>query len=622
MYRKIKAFLMEFDVLLFMAIIFLKVISLNYSLNLMQNADKTLVEGIMGSVFVAGALLLLFNGKSRYKAFIILDILISLLVLIDVVYNRYFMDVTSVALIYQAKITGEVKDSVKALLHLEDLKYIIDIIIFIPLYFILRNRIGVIKTSGWKKRFAMMMIFIAAGYTLSYSSVKALNRDQPDILKTMYDKKYVVSKIGGINFHIYDFYRYITDRVLNAEKLSDSDKRMIKEWFNNRNSVTAKNYSGMMKGKNLIVVQLEAFQGFVLNRSINGQEITPNLNKLSKESLVFDNYFYQTAWGGTSDAEFLSNVSLLPAREGSVYYQYAGNTYDSLISELKNQGYYTSVMHANRPGFWNRANMYKSLGFDSFVNENNYVKDDIQGLGLSDKSFFRQSVEKIKEYKQPFYTFMITLSSHFPYKDENNKIKDILNVGEFEGTTMGDYLKAVKYTDEAIGEFVDALKASGLWNNSVVVFYGDHSAIPFEKRDQLAKLLYNKEDLTPLEWFNAQKVVMMMHFPGEEFKGHNSMIAGQMDLYPTLANLFGVDAKYTLGRDLLNSNSGFSMVREGNWIHDNVVYLKSTDKVYDINTGKELNKNDYIKDFEQVYTYLKYSDAVIEHNLIKYFEGK
>ncbi|WDC83692.1 hypothetical protein PL321_14080 [Caloramator sp. mosi_1] len=85
-----------------------------------------------------------------------------------------------------------------------------------------------------------------------------------------------------------------------------------------------------MKGKNLIVVQLEAFQGFLLNKKIDGIEITPNLNKLAKESLVFDNCFYQTAYGGTSDAEFLMNNSLLPIREGAVYYQYAGNNYEAL----------------------------------------------------------------------------------------------------------------------------------------------------------------------------------------------------------------------------------------------------------------------------------------------------
>ncbi|WDU84411.1 LTA synthase family protein [Caloramator sp. Dgby_cultured_2] len=143
-----------------------------------------------------------------------------------------------------------------------------------------------------------------------------------------------------------------------------------------------------------MVVQLEAFQGFVLERKINGQELTPNLNKLAKDSLVFENYYYQTAWGGTSDAEFLSNVSLLPARDGSVYYQYAGNKYDALPKELKGIGYFTAVMHANRPGFWNRTNMYRALGFDKYESEKDFNIDEIQGMGLSDKSFLNRQLKK------------------------------------------------------------------------------------------------------------------------------------------------------------------------------------------------------------------------------------
>ncbi|WDC85799.1 sulfatase-like hydrolase/transferase [Caloramator sp. mosi_1] len=124
-------------------------------------------------------------------------------------------------------------------------------------------------------------------------------------------------------------------------------------------------------------------------------------------------------------------------------------------------GYFTSVMHANRPGFWNRVNMYKSLGFDIYENENTFNIDDIQGLGLSDKSFFKQAVAKMKEYDKPFYSFLITLSSHYPYKDSQNRLNNIINTGEFEGTIIGDYIKSAKYTDEAIGDFIDMLKKRG-----------------------------------------------------------------------------------------------------------------------------------------------------------------
>ncbi|EYE89380.1 alkaline phosphatase [Fervidicella metallireducens AeB] len=625
------------DVFVFIALMLIKLISFNYAIKLPQVGNINLILGCLGSVMVISSLGCFFNQKRRFKFLLISDFVISFILMSDLVYNRYFLDVTSVALIKQARLVGEVKDSVAELFKLKDLIYFIDIILILPFHRRIKAKLQTVKPNNFKRRIALITVLLVTGYSLSYNSASALEREMPGLLRTLYDKKFIVTRIGNLNFHFVDFYRYISNNVLKKEKLSEEEKNSVKQWYENKNnsesSVTSayinqkiskensviKRYTGIAEGKNLIVVQLEAFQSFVLNRKINGQEITPNLNKLMKDCLVFDNYYYQTAWGGTSDAEFLSNTSLLPAREGSVYYQYSGNKYESLVSHLKDKGYFTAVMHANRPAFWNRTNMYASLGFEKYESEPNFVIDDKQGLGLSDKSFFNQAITKMTGYKQPFYTFLITLSSHFPYKDSANKIKDILDVGDFEGTTMGDYLKSVKYTDEAIGEFVESLKKQGLWDNSIVVFYGDHAAIPYDKRDLLAKLLYNKNDLTPYEWITAQKVVAMIHIPGEKIKGHNSMAAGQYDLYPTLANFYGFNPMYSLGRDLLNSKNGFVVNRNGVWLDNNVIYLSNVDKVVELKTGKELDKQDYSQEFDLALKYLKNSDATIEHNLIKEF---
>ncbi|KRQ87905.1 Lipoteichoic acid synthase 1 [Caloramator mitchellensis] len=605
------------DVYIFIAIVFIKLISLNIVLKVLNQSTIYSIIGILGSAFLFASFLCLFKFRVRIIAFYIIDLIISLVILTDVVYNRYFLDVTSAALIKQAGLVGEVKDSVNALFKPWDLLYFIDFIVVAVLYKKIKDKI-VEDELKLARRFTSFALFIIFAFTFNYQSVKALEKRQPGILKTMYDKKYIVSNIGSINFHIFDLYSYITRNVLKIKDIDEIEAENTLNWFEEKNSNRALKYFGQYKGKNLIVVQLEAFQGFVLNRKLNGVEITPNLNKLAKNSLVFENYYYQTAWGGTSDAEFLSNVSLLPAREGSVYYQYAGNLYDSLAKELKGQGYFTSVMHANRPGFWNRTNMYKALGFDDYESEQNFNIDEIQGMGLSDKSFFIQAVEKMKGFNNPFYSFLITLSSHFPYKDYQNKIADIMDVGEFEGDTVGDYLKAVKYTDVAIGTFIEELKKSGLWDNSIVVFYGDHAAIPYEKKNKLAKLLYGKNDLSTFEWVTNQKVVMMIHFPDEKIKGVDKSTAGQMDLYPTLANLYGLEPKYMLGRDLLNNNEGFILTRDGNFADNNYVYLKAEDKLVEIKSGKEVDKSKHQDLFERYKTYTDKSNKMIEYDLLNY----
>jgi lipoteichoic acid synthase len=609
------------DILIFIVIMFIKVISLNITLKLVDNEAFYLITGSLGSVLVIAAIMCIFNVKNRVKFLIITDFIISFILFADIVYNRYFYDVTSMALLKQASLIGEVGDSVKALLRFSDFIYFIDIVLLIPMYKGLKKRLKISHGMNIRSRAIFLVVFLTIGYTLSYNSVRALEKRQPGITKTLYDKKWIVKSVGDLNFHMVDFYNYFSNNVLKKEKITESQKHDINNFYIQKNSSTdVKKYTGIMDGKNLIVIQLEAFQGFVLNTKINGQEITPNLNKLAKESLVFDNYYYQTAWGGTSDAEFLSNTSMLPAREGAAYYQYSGNEFDSMIKHFNDKGYFTSVMHANRAGFWNRTNMYKSLGFNAYENENNFVLDDMQGLGLGDKSFFKQAVGKMKAYDQPFYSFLITLSSHFPYKDSYDKIKNILDVGEFEGKLMGDYLKSVKYTDEAIGDFISELKKEGLWDNSVVVFYGDHSAIPQDKSDQMAKLLYNKDSLTSYEWIELQKVVSMIHFPGEELKGHKKITAGQLDLYPTIANLYGFESKYAFGQDLLNSKNGFVVNRNGIWANNNVIHLGIEEKVVDLKTQRELAKGDYLLDFERAYQYMKISDTTLDHNLIKEFE--
>lgn len=622
MKQVLKKSIENIDIVMFTSIILIKVITLNYSLNLINKNNTMLLMGCLGSALIISSIICIYETKRRIGSFIAVNFFISLMLVIDILYNRYFYDVTSIALIRQAKLVSEVSSSITALVNPKDILYFIDLIILIPMYMICKNRIETKSKSDIRRRIVLMIVFLISGSTFSYISIKALVVSQPGILSTLYDKKWVVKEIGNINFHAIDCFNYIANNVLKKEKISDIEKDNIKNWYQQNSTGKSKNYNGIMNGKNLIIVQLEAFQAFVLNTKINNQEITPNLNKLAKNSLVLDNLYGQTAWGGTSDAEFLTNVSLFPAREGAVYYQYAGNTFDSLVSNLNKKGYFTSVMHANRAGFWNRVNMYRSLGFQSYEYDKSFKLDDMQGLGLSDKSFFKQSVQKMKNYNKPFYSFLITLSSHFPYKDDKNKIKDILDTGEFEGKLIGDYLKSVRYTDEAIGEFIAELKKEGLWENSVVVFYGDHSAIPIEKSNEIGEFLYGKSELSPLDWIALQKVIGMIHFPGEEIVGHRQISAGQVDLYPTISNVFGFNPHFALGQDLLNSDRGFVVNRNGVFVEDNLIYLSNVDRVVDLKTKREFTRENFSEKLEKARWLIKISDATLDYDLIKYYTSK
>lgn len=609
------------SVFIYGAILLLKTYFVKFSFVGSMQLHRSFWLGTLGATLVLTAFLLLFKDRARYHAFIIVNLIVSIVLVADVVYARYFSDVTSVALLKQAKLATGVQDSVLALFKPRDVAYFFDLFILIPALWLGRRGRRRRQTGlGWVSRIALLGICLLVGTNLVQASIASLQERQPGLIRAFWDKQVIAHNIGTLNFHAIDLWRF-AKKPVTTSRLPQDEQAAIAAWFDERASTSSpKRYQGAMQGKNLIMVQLEAFQGFVLNLEINGQEVTPNLNRLAKQSLVFNNAYYQTAMGGTSDAEFLANVSLFPAKNGTAYYEYSTNTFQSLPLAAKEKGYTTSVMHPFRPGFWNRPPMYAALGFDSYLNQQDFEPDEIFGMGLSDHSFYRQAVQEMQQMQQPFYTFLISLSSHFPFTDPNIDLTDRLDAGEYADTLMGDYLQNIHYADGAIGILIDELRAAALWDNSIVVFYGDHAAIPHGNSQQLAKLLFGKDELDRLEWQQAQKVVMMLHFPDDQLRGERDLAVGQIDLFPTLANLLGFNCRYPLGQDLLNANSGFVCFRNGTWLDDDVIYFRAAGEIMNLRTGEIEPIDDYEAAIAEAEEKLIISDWTLEHNLIRQWQ--
>ena len=117
------------------------------------------------------------------------------------------------------------------------------------------------------------------------------------------------------------------------------------------------------------------------------------------------------------------------------------------------------------------------------------MNDESIGMGLSDRSFFRQSLAMLSRERQPFYAFMITLTSHYPYSFPKLLEQAAFDAGEYKGTVVGSYLAAIHYLDREFGAFIKGLKKSGLYDKSVIALYGDHNAIPRWDSPTLSKLL-------------------------------------------------------------------------------------------------------------------------------------
>src|SRR5699024_8757707 len=108
---------------------------------------------------------------------------------------------------------------------------------------------------------------------------------------------------------------------------SGNDLDKIKEYVKDHEIKPNQKMFGMAEKKNIILVSLESTQNFVIGRKVNGEEVTPFLNKLIKHSYYFDHFYHQTEQGKTSDAEFLIDNSLYPLPSGSVFVRYPENEY-------------------------------------------------------------------------------------------------------------------------------------------------------------------------------------------------------------------------------------------------------------------------------------------------------
>ena len=573
---------------------------------ILSDININMLKSLIGVVLVILSLLLFAFNKNRKAALFAADVYLSLLLFADNVYFRYYYNVLTVPVLYQIGLVGSVGDSVLSLLKIKDLLFMIDLPVLAVILFLLKKPVHVeaVKVK-LAIRLAVCVVLAAAGiFTTSTAYYKSDYQIFP------FDNNNVLNNMGIMYFHYYDVKRFLKDNLASDRKLTGEDMSAIEAFYNGRPE-KEKKYKGIAKGKNLMIVQVEALQEFVINRKFEGREITPNLNRLIKESTYFSNFYYQIGGGNTSDAEFLCNTSLYPLRDGSVYFRYPMNTYPSMPKALKEEEYNTYVMHANNPSFWNRTTMYEALGFDNFFSNKDYKVDEVLGWGLPDLSFFTQSLDKIDTTK-PFYSFLITLSSHHPYNFFEQY--DNFQVGRFEKSMLGNYLKAANYVDSAVGELIRELKTRGLYDNTVLVIYGDHAALQKDQISDLKEFIGFKDN--EFEWNKLQRVPLFIHCPGLNLNGVNDTIGGEIDIYPTVANLLGISCDYALGKDLFNSKNSYAVLRNGNVIAKDFVYINGNETLYD-NKGNSVENSNYMEMAKSIQEELLISDKLIKKNAFK-----
>lgn len=576
--------------------------------------------------------LALYIKRTRlfYTSIIILDILNTVMLYLNVIYYREFTDFMTVAtMLGYSKVNQGLSGSSVALTNFHDVFFWIDLVLVVILLLTRRMKTDDNRLN-WRAGFAVTSVGVLLfGLTMAVSEM-----NRPQLLTKTFDRSYVVKYLGIDTFTIYDAAKtqHNSDVRATAKK---SELTSILKFVHKHYAKPNKAYFGKAKGKNVIVIHLESFQQFLIDKKVNGKEVTPFLNKLyhSQSTYSFDNFFHEVGQGKTSDAENMLETSTYGLPQGSLFAQLGSdNAFQGAPSILhQKRDYTTAVFHGNVASFWNRNNTYKNLGYQYFFDASYYDTsgDKSLGFGLKDKLLFNDSVKYLQRLQQPFYVKYLTVTNHFPFSLDSEDQDDGFKAPDTGDKTVNNYFKTAHYLDEAIKEFYSYLHKTGLDKKSLIVLYGDHYGISNSENSALAKVLgKNADDWTDFDNTQLQRVPLMFNMPGTKSGFIDHTYGGEIDVLPTLLHLLGISTKEYIqfGTDLFSKEHDQVVAfRNEDWVSDKYTCLSGT--LYDNKTGQELHPDKKLqaqidKVQDQVKQKLSLSDSLNQKNLLRFYHPK
>lgn len=503
----------------------------------------------------------LFKGNGHLWSIVILSCLFSFLLVADLWYYRGFKSFISLHLLSETQNLNGMGGTVATMGRKIDLIFWVDNIVLIIW--------AILSRSYYKVRFKKMFRYFVISLAFSLGLIMffhviydyhGTSYNGPDLFKDEWIPYSTMRNLSPLGYFAYDTAQFISDN--RPYNFTDADKKEINEYLKYKNEDLPDNkYSGIYKGKNVLIIQVESLENFVLGNKYNDQEITPNLNKMLNNSLYFTNYYEQINNGNSSDADLMTNTSVYPVRRGSTFFRFPGLSFNALPNLLKNEGYSTNYYHSDNGDVWNVKNGVANFGYDKYTYQNDFKQKDAFWMGLTDECFLSQIGDIAAKQKQPFLDYTVTVSSHCPFVNIPDSFKTLNFDQKFNNTYLGGYFQAVHYADKQIGALMDNLDKSGVLDNTVVVIYGDHTGVHKYYGDDVAKM-------KPQEswWDDQSKLPLIIYSKGSTGEKVDK-IGGQIDVMPTLCSLLGVDkSKYentTFGRNLLNTNRNYALLSNG-----------------------------------------------------------
>ncbi len=398
---------------------------------------------------------------------------------------------------------------------------------------------------------------------------------------------------------------------LKKETESETEQNFLKDVFLDDESKDVNSYTGKMKGKNIIFLQLEGIDSFLVD-----EDIMPNLYYLVNNGINFTNHYsYYNGGGSTFNSEFAVNTGYItPITYNQNAYTFNKNLFSySLANIFKDEGYVVNAFHMNSSEYYSRGINYANFGYDNYYGLKDLYTYNNQEYELDTELILNNEFSDLMfPDDKNFVDYIITYSNHLPFSSEKGVCNKILkrDYGEEEIPTLSEeeciYLQA-KETDNMIGLLIDKLKEKDLFENTVIVGYADHYLYTVSDVEILKKHNKNVDNnlINNTPWFIYNK---------DLGKKKINEVTSQLNILPTVLNLFDKldNPNLYIGGDALDSNYvGIAFFSDYSW-YDGNVYVEVGSVVNGSISDYELEKKNNYVDY-----LIKKNDLVLKYNYFK-----
>lgn len=475
---------------------------------------------------------LYFFKKYKNSIALILATLISIILSIDIVYYSYFSSLPTIGLLSAAGQANDVTSAIMPLIKWWLPLYFIDIIFLIafrkPIKLLFNKAKDKFNESGTNNNIASLIAIALLIATLLVKIPMGLGK-LDEVINRGYDTVSTAQYYGPLMAHAIDITRFIKQETVSISK---ENKQELVNWVDaNKNPQEKSPLSSSAKDKNVILVQVESLGSFVLGQTINGKEIAPNLNRLAKSANFFPGAHFVMGAGHTSDTDFVANTSYFPLNDAAVFVRYGQSDFTSLGKTLAKDGYSTYAYHGFNRNFWNRNVALGSLGYQKYFAADNYTKGKKINMGLNDGDFLKETADYIKDQPKPSLSYVITLTSHVPFEITNETDELDLHKENYPDQVAG-YLENINYTDRMLGQFFDKLKKDGLYEDSLIVVYGDH--VPVLEKFEAGTITYDPNSE------QGKEAPIIIKLPSQTTGKTYKNTGTHLDITPTIFDLLGV----------------------------------------------------------------------------------